>query len=108
MERFKLRLNCQKVIGFGRQYGYYLDIINMANGLPVGKSILWRAEEMLDIQKSLEEDLKVLDLPCIGVQISLQINIQKHMLINPSMKELWRMISIYMVCIGMTKNCIHI
>jgi hypothetical protein len=74
MEEFKLEQNFQKEIGFGQQFGFFQDIINTVLGQQVVKLILWKVEEMLDIQNLLEEDLNHLVRLCIGVQIGLPTN----------------------------------
>ena len=82
MVESKFGRNFQKEIGYGQLFGCFLDIMSMGNGQPVEKSILWRAEEMLDIQNNLEEDLNHLVQHYIGVQTSLQTNFKKLMLKN--------------------------
>lgn len=82
MAESKWEQNFQKEIGFGLQFGYYQDIINIAHGQLVVKLILWKVEEMLAIQNQLVEDLKLLDQPYIGDLIGPLINGVKLMLKN--------------------------
>jgi hypothetical protein len=55
-------------------FGFFQEIRNMEHGQQAAKSILWKVEVMLDIHNQLEEDLKALVQPCIGVQIGLLTN----------------------------------
>lgn len=79
MEEFKLKQNFQKETGFGQQFGFFQDIINTVLGQQAVKLILWKVEEMLDIQNLLEEDLNHLVQLCIGVQIGRLTNGAKLM-----------------------------
>ena len=108
MDVFKLELNYQKVIGYGLQYGYYQEIMNMENGQQVDKLISWKAEVMLVILENLEEDLIHLVQLYIGDLIMHIISIIKPMLKNLWMAVLLLMISMYLDFIGTIKHFIPI
>lgn len=102
----KSRPNFQKEIGSGPQSGSYQDIINMELGQLVVKSISWKVEVMLDIHNQLVEDHNHLDQLYIGVLIGQRTSLKKLTLSTLILQELWLMISIHMVSIGMTNNFI--
>ena len=80
MEESKSKQNYLKETGYGQLFGCFQNITNMVNGLQVERSILWKVEVMLIIQRNSVEDLKLLVLHFIGVQITSQTNFPKLML----------------------------
>jgi hypothetical protein len=83
MDGFKSELSYQKVIGYGLQYGYCREIMNMENGQQVDKLISCKAEVMLVILENSEEDLIHLVQLYIGDLIMHIISI-----IKPTLKNL--------------------
>lgn len=78
----------------------------MELGQLVVKSISWKVEVMLDIHNQLVEDHNHLDQLYIGVLIGQRTSLKKLTLSTLILQELWLMISIHMVSIGMTNNFI--
>lgn len=102
-EESKLELNYPREIGYGLPSGYYQDITNMENGQQVDKLISWKAEVMLTIQKSLEEEFNLSDQHSIGVQTGNTTSSPKPMLRNHYQVEHSTTISISLVLFGITK-----
>lgn len=96
MVEFKFEQSYLKEIGFGPLSGSYQDIMSMENGQQVDRLILCKAEVMLTIQKSLEEELTLLDQPFIGVLIGNIISFQKLMPKNLCLELLSMMISTFL------------
>lgn len=78
----------------------------MELGQQVERLISWKVEVMLDIHNLLVEDLNLSVRLFIGALIGQKINLKRLMPFIPILQELWVMISIHMVFIGMINNSI--
>ena len=80
--------------------------MNMELGQQVERLISWKVEVMLDIHNLLVEDLNLSVRLFIGALIGQKINLKRLMPFILILQELWVMISIPMVFIGMINNSI--
>lgn len=78
----------------------------MELGQQVERLISWKVEVMLDIHNLLVEDLNLSVRLFIGALIGQKINLKRLMPFILILQELWVMISIPMVFIGMINNSI--
>ena len=102
-EELRWRPNFQRVTGFGLPSGSSQDTTSTETGQPVARSISWKAEEMLDTQLQLEEDLNLSVQLCIGALTGLPTNTTRLTLSTLNHQGPWLTNSTFTVFIGTTR-----